>query len=258
MGRPTVYLTDHPICQRVGVAFARGSGANLALVGQDLGGPGVFYGILRGCGDEIHRYRKQNRAFYHIDLGYFRRSDHSRGDFSGFYRVSIDDFQFSRWESVERTPADRWQALKIPLKPWKTAKTAGKSVIIVPPSLEWGRFIGVFPPTWVQEVTDELKRHTDRPILVASKQSAPLRMLIHDAWAVVTFNSNSVIDALIEGVPVFPLAAPAASPLGYDSLALIEHPARDLDRERIFSVLAYQQFTLREFEDGTAWRLLNS
>lgn len=249
-----VFQTEHNISRLVCNAFARGCSGKILRPGPELGDVSVVYGILRGCDKVIRLAESLQKDFLHIDLGYFGRSEHSQGDFSGYYRATWNAFQFE-WEDEGRLwPADRWKKLKIRLADWKKD---GTHVVLVPPSMPWGNFINVFPPQWVESVKTELKKHTDRQILVANKDSAPLSAMLRDAWAVVVHNSNAAIDALVEGVPVFTLGDSAAWPMARDNLAMIEKPVRDVDRERFFRGLAYQQFTLDEFADGTAWALLN-
>jgi hypothetical protein len=248
------FQTDHNLSKLICGAFARGSDARVARPGEPLADVSVVYGILRGCDKVIRLAESLQKDFLHIDLGYFRRSEHAQGDFSGYYRVSWNAFQYGWPDEGRIYPPERWRRLKIPLQQWKKD---GKHVVLVPPSMPWGNFIGVFPPQWVESVKTELAKHTDREILVANKDSAPLHTMLRDAWAVVVHNSNAALDALVEGVPVFTLGDSAAWPMGLDDLSRIEKPARDADRERFFRGLACQQWSLEEFADGTAWKMLN-
>lgn len=247
---PTCYATDHPISQAVCKAFAKGCNGSLSPPDHLLDGDVFTYGILRGCGELIRKCEMARRDYLHCDLGYFRRSNHGRGDFSGYYRVTKNGFQRDWDENEKEFPSDRWDKLRISLRPWK--KT-GKNVILVPPSMNWGQFEGIFPPKWVENVTSVVRNHTDRPILVSNKHSEPLSKQIEDAWCVIVHNSNAAIEALIEGVPVFTTGESAAWIMGLDDLSKIENPLRDVDRERYFRALAYEQFTLAEFLSGEAW-----
>lgn len=247
------YATEHVISQTVMTAFARGCRGNLVYPSRLLKGMTAAYGILRGTGEMFKRCELVHRPFLHIDLGYFRRSSHNRGDFSGYYRATWDGYQYDWPEEGRIWPEDRWKKLKIRLKDWKTT---GSKVLVVPFSADWGHFIGLDPSFWVRAVCDEIRLNTDREIAVLNKHSAPLHEQINEAWAVVVHNSNSAIDALVEGVPVFTLGDSAAWPMGLDDLSKIENPLRDIDRERFFRGLACQQWTLDEFESGEAWDYL--
>ena len=73
----------------------------------------------------------------------------------------------------------------------------------------------------------------------------------------VTYNSNTMIASLAEGVPVFcdPLNS-AAAPISETDFAKIETPKYG-DRIALFSSLAYNNWTMNEMADGTAWRMIN-
>ena len=111
-------------------------------------------------------------------------------------------------------------------------------------------------------IISELKQYTDRDIVVSTKygdgltcftktpSKNPFREIIKNAWAVVTFNSNTMVDSLIGGVPVISLT----SDRKVGSLEEIENPI--MDRAILYN-LAYRQWTLKAFASGQAWRELN-
>jgi hypothetical protein len=73
----------------------------------------------------------------------------------------------------------------------------------------------------------------------------------------VTFNSNSGVEALIDGVPAF--CADVGSmiyKIGNRSLISIDVPNRP-EREQWLADLAYCQWTLPEMESGEAWAHLS-
>jgi hypothetical protein len=75
--------------------------------------------------------------------------------------------------------------------------------------------------------------------------------------AVITFNSNTMIEALHNGVPVFcGTQASAALPISETDFTKIETPKYG-DRMALFASLAYSNFTMAEMADGTAWKILN-
>jgi len=63
---------------------------------------------------------------------------------------------------------------------------------------------------------------------------------------------------LIFGKPVFTMGPNAAQPLANRNLAQIEKPYMPsiLEVEQLCNNLAYNQFTPKEMQDGTAWRIL--
>ena len=79
----------------------------------------------------------------------------------------------------------------------------------------------------------------------------------HDYHATVTYNSNTMVASLTNGVPVFcdPQNS-AAAPISETNFSKIETPKYG-DRIALFSSLAYNNWTLEEMANGTAWSMLN-
>jgi hypothetical protein len=123
---------------------------------------------------------------------------------------------------------------------------------------------------WAAETILELRKHTDRPIVVRQRAANridriardPLsKVLVNDVHALVTFNSNAATESVMLGVPVFTLApANAAAPVGNSDLSQIESPYwADADKLHAWAChLAYGQFHVSELKDGTAYRILNA
>ena len=79
----------------------------------------------------------------------------------------------------------------------------------------------------------------------------------NDYYAMVTYNSNTMVASLANGVPVFCDAVnSAAAPISETDFSKIETPIYG-DRIALFSSLAYNNWNLNELADGTAWRMLN-
>ena len=69
---------------------------------------------------------------------------------------------------------------------------------------------------------------------------------MQDAWVVVADHSNAQIEALLNGIPV--ICTNNARKIG--SLDQIENPTMERDYLRN---LAYQQWNIKEIENGQAW-----
>ena len=122
------------------------------------------------------------------------------------------------------------------------------------------------PDTWVDQTITELRKHTDREIVVRMKQPREVRATVdtmemalqQDIHAMVTFNSIAAVEALICGKPVFTMGPNAAQPLANTDLAKIETPMRP-DTDQVYALLkclAYHQFTVQEMNSGFAWQVL--
>ena len=173
---------------------------------------------------------------------------------------------------MQQRPADRYEKyFKQDVKPWKK----GKKILVLPPTNAIANFFNV--KTWLDNTLKTLKENTDRPIEVREKPYNPTVAIDHvgatvkidkptenkgtinwnEYYAMVTYNSNTMIASLANGVPVFcdPVNSGAA-PISETDFSKIETPKYG-DRIALFSSLAYNNWTLKEMADGTAWRMLN-
>jgi hypothetical protein len=211
-----------------------------------------------GCTPElrpyIDRWKAEGRNWIYWDRGYARRvfaTDLPTGDRGGYYRWHLGGFQLRR---IAVRPADRWDALTTPMRPW--AKV-GRHIVIAEPSPTYERFHGI--EGWTERTIAELKTYTDRPIIRRDKeqqrQGRKLREDLKGAHALVTHGSNAAVESVIMGCPVFVHSDSAASLVGRTDLKDIEQPLYP-DREPWVRSLAYSQFNERELIDGTLWRLL--
>ena len=204
----------------------------------------IIWGLLRGTVPLIAECIKQHRPWVYVDHGYFHRSNHFKGDYSGHYRMTLNDFQQRR--IVDR-PADRWERLGIELAPWRK----GRNILVCPPSDLILNLYGI--PKWTEITVSRLKQQTDRPIIVNQKGD-PFRERLKDAHCVVTVSSIAAVEAVVEGVPVFVSEISAAAPVGRTDLD-IEHPVRP-ERDPWVRSLAYGQFTKEEFGEG--WKIVSA
>ena len=116
----------------------------------------------------------------------------------------------------------------------------------------------------INDTITEIKKHTDRPIIVRDKAPRPQRVIktIFDALinchALVTYQSVAAIESVLFGVPAFTLAPTAADPVCDKNISLIDTPTVQ-DKDKIYKWachLAYGQFHNDEFSNGTAYRIL--
>ena len=119
----------------------------------------------------------------------------------------------------------------------------------------------------MEETLLELKKHTDREIIVRLKKGRSERLntdtfedaLSKDIHCVVTYNSIAAVESLILGKPAITLGPNAAQSLCSRSLEDIENPyIPTLDEvDALMRHLSYAQFTLDELSNGYAWSILN-
>lgn len=195
----------------------------------------AVWGQIRGAKELLEGHSD----FYRLDHAYIGRND--------FFRITKGDFQPSK--IVER-PADRWERLKtyyqLNVEDWKK----GSKVILALSMPMTYLFFGV--EDWGKKIQGEIKKYTDREVIVRQrKETRPLKEDLKNAHCLVTYASNSAVDALMAGVPVIPLGPSIARPASHCDLSKLEEPLYP-DREGFFRHMAYCQFKVKEFESGFA------
>lgn len=220
----------------------------------DATSPKVMRGLKTKVG--IDFCKKNNLDYYYIDTGYF-------GNLKSkiFHRVVKNNLQYIG--PIQDRPADRLEATGTEIK----AMTRGSNVLLVPPSEKVMKFFNLDLDAWVKKTTREIKKHTDRKIVVRLKPSRRERIttntmelaLSKDIHCLVTFNSIAAVEALIYGKPAITLGPNSASALCSNSISEIENPKVPTSDE-VYSFLkhlAYHQFLKEEMKNGVCWRILN-
>ena len=217
--------------------------------------------MIRSMGKRklIHWCWNTNHTFYYMDSGYVGnyKSEANPSGWKVWHRIVKNDVQHN--EIIDR-PDDRWKALNYPIYNRKP----GKHILLVTPSEKPCKFYGIDRDNWVAETVEKIKQHTDRPILIRDKAPRPQRVVktifddLKDCHALVTYQSIAAVESVLYGVPAFTLAPTAADPVCDKDLSLIETPTQQ-DSDKIYKWachLAYGQFHIDEFKNGTAYRIL--
>jgi len=261
--------TTKPRTQRYVDAFVKGSGHGNIYQFRDLKSLPeenlTMYGILAGSGEIYKQCEEENKDFYFMDHGYFTNAH----DSPHWLRITKN----KHCQNVlQQRPTDRYEKhFKQDLKPWNK----GKKILVLPPTNAIANFFSA--TDWLDKTIQTIKENTDREIDVREKPYNPTIEIDHvgatvkvdkptvhkgnidwnDYHAIVTYNSNTMIASLINGVPVFcdPVNS-AAAPISETDFSKIETPKYG-DRIALFSSLAYNNWTLQEIADGTAWRMIN-
>lgn len=207
--------------------------------------------------------QEQNRDYYYIDTGYVGNVD-KRKD---WHRVVKNGMQHSnpRYD----LPEDRFKVLakKSPYLRFKGWKRDGGPILVVTPSEKPCKFYGIDRDKWVKETLAELKKHTDRPIIVRNKGLRRERIGNNSIYgqfdednifAVVTYNSIAATEAIGYGIPSFTLAPNAADPFCLKDLSKIETPYyAPIDKVvKWQNWLGYCQFNPEEMANGTAMKII--
>ncbi len=207
----------------------------------------------------LDKWRRERRDFIYWDRGYLRRvfatwlpRGSDMGIRGGYYRWHLGCFQMPEIYDV---PDDRWQFLRLNpyVKPWNRN---GSHIVIADTGPDyWNLFSDV---DWCNRTVEELKKYTDRKIVVRDKESKrPLYDELKDAHCLVAHGSIAAVESVIMGCPVFVTDISAAKFMGLTDFSKIESPVYP-ERQAWLNSLAYSQFNERELIDGTLWKLLNA
>jgi hypothetical protein len=202
--------------------------------------------------------RARGRDFYYIDTGYFGNT--AKGKL--YHRITRNDVQY--FGPIVDRPRDRLEQTRIGFKKFRP----GTNILLAPPSQKLLMMYDIDLETWLNDTIEEIKQHTDRPIVIRKKQDRATRLTVdtmemalnNDVHCLVTFSSIAAGEALLLGKPAITLGPNAAAPLCSQNINEIENPKiPTLDEVEAWAAnLAYCQFTEAEMRDGTAWNLLQN
>jgi len=239
--------------------FARGS--KLPIYDYDYNHSGKEI-LIRSLAKRklIWKCIEEQQTFYYMDSGYVGnyKSDINPNGWKLYHRIVKNGLQH---DTIIERPSDRWEKLKTKIH---ARKKGGNHILLVTPSEKPCKFYGIDLEQWKQDTIDQIKMYTDRPIVIREKQPRfqRLRRTIYDdldnAHALVTYNSIAAVESVLYGIPAFTLAPTAADPVANKNLWDLEKP-QHLDKYYIYSWachLAYGQFHIDEFKNGTAHRIL--
>lgn len=256
--RFNIYATNHVHSRTVCAHLRDGTGFPMVSPAPLLPGGVAMYGFLRGLAPTLEQGRNEGRPWVYVDRGYLRATQGA--DYRGFFRVTRSAFQHDGRGTFENT---RWDRLGMRLAPWRH----GRHVLVCPPGDVFlqgptGQGKARTQQDWLKAVLDVLQANTERPIQIRYKpvDGVPQRSLaedLQDCHALVTHMSNTAVEAVIAGVPVFCTGRCAGLAMGKSDLTEIEFPTYP-DRAGWVAALAANQWTLQELRDGKANHLFES
>lgn len=225
---------------------------------------------------QVIEYQKQNNnrllvadsnLFNYIDGN--AKKDYIRYSFDGVFPTTGNYFNSivltQRWQQIFKNKG-------ITLKPWRTQ---GNHILICTQRNGGWSMKGLDVPTWLNNTVNEIRKYTDRPIIVRGhpgdryhkqyidqkKYTLSNKPLIAqdfaNAHAVITYNSSPGVAAAIEGIPLYvtdPLTETSqASAVANTDLSTIENP-KMFERETWLAKLAMSHWNNDEVKSGEAWK----
>lgn len=236
--------------------LAQGSGGRTVSwqTAQYLADPVIIRGLTFRTA--IKEMMQQGRLYYYVDNGYFGNDFHKQ-----WFRIIRNHVHDVR--PLINRPRDRVERTNFRV----AARSTGRNILLAPPSAKSFTIWDIDQHQWIQDTMAEIRRYTDRPIVIRQKRSREERMtvdtmqeaLARDVHCLVTYNSVAAVEAVMQGKPAICLGPNAADKVCSASLDKIDNPFFPDDdlRDAWLCHLSYSQFTFTEMSDGTAWRILN-
>jgi hypothetical protein len=223
-----------------------------------------------------NRARAANKPIIVLEVGHIQRGITWKVGLNGINR---DAFFGPRGNNNHRA-----SVLALELKEWQN-NTNGPIIICTQhsKSQQWANMPTV--RDWAIQTVDEIRRHTDRHIVIRSHPRCPLPMIelefkhvknisrdlpikingtyddynfkYDHAWAVVNWSSNPAVEAVRNGIPVFVGPSSLAWDVGNRSLDTINSPSKP-DRQQWLNDLAWTEFTVQEIAQGLPLKQLTS
>lgn len=214
---------------------------------------------------EIYKCWETGRPFYYVDNGYIGNLAKKKY----FYRVVKNNVQHTQ---VKDVPSDRYSKL-VQFMPYmhyhgrKDPKQQDGAILLVTPSEKPCAFYGITRDDWVKTTVEELKKHTDRPIIIRDKglryerikdNSVAAQCQRQNIYAVVTYQSMAALEAIHYGIPAFTMAPSCADTVANKDLSKIEDPYYPDGAKfvKLLHYLSYCQYTLDEMSNGRALAMI--
>jgi hypothetical protein len=187
-------------------------GVILGWVGQSIKGPHI----------QLRKDVINTQKVMSIDGSCFKFADPT----SIFLRYSLDGVYYNTNEYANKNSSpDKWnqikQRLNLELTPWRSN---GNHILVCGQRDGGWSMKGVDMNQWVLETVQQIRKSTDRPIVVRAHPKNPvnvklfrqfanvqmstnqsLQQDLSNAWASVFFNSSSCVASVLSGVPVIAL-----------------------------------------------------
>ena len=217
--------------------------------------------VIRGMTERksIRICEKQKRDYYYIDTGYMGNL-HKRKDYHRVVKNNVQNIK-PRYDLPDDRFRDIPQSMSsIRFRGWRRMNGP---ILVVTPSAKPCNFYNIDRDTWVDETLAEIKKYTDREIIVRDKGlrrervgefSVPMQLVNEQIHCVVTYNSIAATEAISTGVPAVALAPGAADELCTKTIAEIESPYYP-EEEKVLqwqNWLAYCNYTTTELRNNRA------
>lgn len=203
-------------------------------------------------GEVIKQHREAGVDVVVLETGYINRGD----GYDNHYAAGLNGLNGRADFRNDDSPSDRWEKLGVELKPWRTE---GRHLLLCGQVPQDASVDHIDIQEWLLHISGLFTK----PVIYRPHPLGPQDMLsnckpsrgsldddLKDCWAVITFNSNVAVEAIIKGVPAF---AFDEGSMAWDVANQIQNPP---DRTQWAHNLAYTQWTPDEMRSGETWKHL--
>lgn len=238
---------------------------------------------------------KQQKPKLVCESNLFRKNSYDINSEYCYYRLGWGHFLRSGNFNNKNSPPDRWNRLQklqnLEIKDWQTNGNYIVLVLQKPGDSTLNSLYEKFNSyeNWIEYTIQNIRKQTDRKILIrphlqttklnfrqfeSKENNVEISKVFKDrttieggksleedfknCWAVVGYNSNSLVESTLAGIPTFPLSDESVvwDVSNKDKLELLESPNIDIDRTQWLYDSAYMIWTKKEIANGTAWNHL--
>jgi len=231
-----------------------------------------FWGLGGNNPNEIRECMKNKEEWWYVDVGYLTQQitrypspiihDYDKT----YFRICKGGIHtnLGRVGSGQRLTELEHKGIDVEFKGWYTGKT--KHILLAPSSQTVTYHMnGISQEEWIKIAKQEIKKYTDRPIKFRNKPrpnnewwQKDIKDDLKDAHCLVTNMSLSGVNALMNMVPVFAEGSSIMGPVSSRDISKIEKPLRPGRKtmQEWLKFVAENQFTIKEIENGTAYKTL--
>lgn len=234
--------------------------------------PVAIMGCLRGTEYIVWDCKKYNIPYYYFDHAYIHKAvGHliNRVVKTRIYRITKNAESYNKlidWRKDKKLnnrvySIFRQQKPEIDTNFYRC--NIGNNILVLPPTdpicnlYHYGT-----TNDWIEKTVNEIKKHTDRKIIVKRKEdnSKSLHDLFKNAFCTVSSQTTSIFDSLIKGIPSFCEDISFAKPVSKTDLSEIEKPyyPTNEELENWFGSLLCCQYTIDEIHNGEAKKLIDA
>ena len=268
--RVRVYTSDNKDENYVLRAFFEGCGADDTWIGDldnyEPSDIAVVFGTFKKQvpisfrrGHVVREQKRLGLDTVLLETGYLNRGAGPQHH----YAVGLNGLNGRADFNNKNCPDNRAQPFMHMLKPWRQD---GEHILLCG-QVPWDASVDHIDfLKWVESTTRTIMRQSKRPIIYRphplAKTPPPwgvklstnywLQDDLKDCWCVVTFNSNSGVEAIVGGVPAVAMDEGSMIMGVETNIGQIESP-RMPDRQQWLNNLCYAQWTPEEMKEGMAW-----